>query len=1128
MIIRSGLSHVYWDRAYLYAIYIDNRTWHERLGSTPYENFLRIGPPDLSKLHLFGSWALVKKREVQRRDGGPFADQAVLGRFLSLSKQDSNGFDFLLGDGSIYSSQHAAFLTSSAINVPADQEALLPNSIRLRDSPFGVDFERTLFSPFRGVAEGISGNVMSQVPFGPRSDPVREKGVVSKPKRSKQQKKMDAVAVDNAVDLILHMRQNDLPRGPDDDLIEQMRRLDALNGVPQLLYEKEKNGNGENSDNFAIQRDKSVKKVQAGVNFDPSLAIIGGVEELSAAVSQSSPSARDCVPRDSSVRVSAPVEVNSPVQVGAQVEGVSSVQDVAQDGAQVAASDAIQVDVIPSDGGKQSKQRTRKRKKKKASSRPVSAKPGKSASDKKLIRNVARRKGNPASVSSDSEREEFVQSKVPKSRGGYIPPKRHPNTTRFSTRKRRAARRAYLVHRQERAMKTEKRRLVEALAELDTNLMADGLFDEDGLDAPEGVRYFPEIQQRLYQHIVSEYWQPDDLLLTNAQRQENIFRAMVAVSKPDYVPPELPTDLGVDYLEVPEWLPNEDIPQVHGKVFRAFRTGVYLPEGYDPYTHDVPYKKALVAPDSQEFHKAMQSEIDDLLAKNVYELVDRPNHKRVLKGRWVLSRKYKDKELDRHKARWVVCGYVQREGVDYDDTYAPVAMAKSWKAFFSIVASLRLDTKLIDVRTAFLNASIDKEIFVEQPKGFEDSTNRVCKLKRALYGLKQSPLLWFRELVGFLVDDCHLTQMKNEPCMFVARRKRDSPNGKKDDIELVLLIHSDDLAFGYVNKSKTAHKVIEKVRKRFKIREQDGIDWVLGMGVQRDSNGGVILNQSAFIHKILAEFDSHLKPADTPIDHTRKFSKSMSHEPTTFHDYKDFNYRHVIGNLSYLVLGTRPDLAFAYHLLSRFAQDPQPAHIKAVTQVIRYLKKTKDFAMKFQGGAELKLEMFVDADYGNDLDTRRSHTGWIAMLGGTPVSWKTTLQKQVSLSTTEAEIMAAVEGIKEAVWWRNLLQELGFEQREPTVVHEDNSGAVAIADNSKSPQRIKHNLIRVAFLQENVRNGKVRIVKVDTDNQLADPFTKPLDRQKHWKFLAHMLVDSSGKSRSKCLYCVPFVPKYVA
>lgn len=387
--------------------------------------------------------------------------------------------------------------------------------------------------------------------------------------------------------------------------------------------------------------------------------------------------------------------------------------------------------------------------------------------------------------------------------------------------------------------------------------------------------------------------------------------------------------------------------------------------------------------------------------------------------------------------------------------------------------------------------------------------------------MKQSPLLWFRELVGFLVDECELTQLKNEPCMFIATRKKDSTTGKKGDLVMVLVIHSDDLAFGYVEGSKTAKNIIRKLKKRFENREQDRVDWVLGMGVEYADDGSVYLNQTAFIEKIVGEFDKHLKVSDTPLDSKRKYSKSMSHEPATTKDYKDFDYRHVIGNLSYLVLGTRPDLAFAYHLLSRFAQDPKPAHVKAAIQVVRYLKLTKNFKLKFQGGAKLKLEMFVDADYGNDLDTRRSHTGWITMLGGAPVSWKTTLQKQVSLSTTEAEIMAAVEGIKEAVWWRNLLEELGFEQTEPTVVHEDNSGAVAIAENSKSPQRIKHNLIRVAFLQENVRTGKVRIVKVDTDKQLADPFTKSLDKQKHWKFLAEMLVDDSNELSRRCLYCVP-------
>jgi hypothetical protein len=186
-LIRSGVPHNRWDLAYVFSAYVDNLTWHERIGATPHECFYQDGPPDLSKLQIFGSWAIVKTREAKKRVIGPFGDCAALGRFVGIGEEGGDKYRFMYDNGSISVSQHAVFMLPGSLLVPADQEALPPNPVRNVDAPFGLDNERSLFMPVNGTATSLSQQLFSRVPFLPRTDPPKQRAKAVSRELSKEE-----------------------------------------------------------------------------------------------------------------------------------------------------------------------------------------------------------------------------------------------------------------------------------------------------------------------------------------------------------------------------------------------------------------------------------------------------------------------------------------------------------------------------------------------------------------------------------------------------------------------------------------------------------------------------------------------------------------------------------------------------------------------------------------------------------------------------------------------------------------------------------------------------------------------------------------------------------------------------
>lgn len=520
-----------------------------------------------------------------------------------------------------------------------------------------------------------------------------------------------------------------------------------------------------------------------------------------------------------------------------------------------------------------------------------------------------------------------------------------------------------------------------------------------------------------------------------------------------------------------------------GLIAMASLTLAASTESYEPKTlaeakQDIAWAK---------WEYGMVDENESLNTNRVWDLVDLPTDRKALRGRWVYKIKRGGQgEILRYKARWVVRGFEQQEGLDYHETFASVVKPMSYKALFALAAANDWDIDQMDVKTAFLYGEIDEHIYVQQPSHFDDGSGRVCKLNRALYGLKQSPRVWFETLASFL-GTLGYTPLDSDFNVFT-----------KDGT--LVAIYVDDLLLtgppnGNIPKLKAA------LSKRFQMSDLGPCTYYLGMVISRDRpNRALSLDQSAYVRKVLenhAMTDS--KPMNTPMDANSVLTKAPDgyDAPTDMRQ----KYQSAVGSLMYIMLGTRPDIAYAISVVSRYGSNPTNAHWTAVKRIFRYLKATASMRLTYKGSIE-RLTGYTDSDWAGDHDTRRSTSGFVFTLGSGPISWQSKRQPTVALSTCEAEYAGQTQAAKEAIWLRGLLSQLtGTEQfLRSVIIYGDNQGAIALAKNPQFHARSKHIDIQTHFVRETVANKQVSLEYIPTADQIADGLTKPLTRDKFEAF----------------------------
>ena len=404
----------------------------------------------------------------------------------------------------------------------------------------------------------------------------------------------------------------------------------------------------------------------------------------------------------------------------------------------------------------------------------------------------------------------------------------------------------------------------------------------------------------------------------------------------------------------------------------------------------------------------------------------------------------------------------------------------------------------MDVKTAFLNGEIDKPIYMEQPQGYEKENQEhlVCLLKKSLYGLKQAPRIWNKLLTKSLETE-GFQQLQSDNCVFI----KHVANG----IEIIA-IYVDDMTIVTPTKSQMI-SVKKMLQSKFEVKDLGEIHFILGWKVKRNKDERITeVSQKKYIEKILEKIKfTECHGTKIPIDPGFKLSKEMECKTDKEKLFmKNKPYRAVVGSLMYLAVGTRPDLAYVTHELSKYITSPGPKHWKAATNALRYLKETKDYGLilgckdpykenKMEIN-ELKFKGLSDADFANSIDDRRSIGGILVTLWNSPIAWTSKIQPTVALSTTEAEYMALCKLTQELFYFRKLCKKMKLKIKVPITMMEDNNSCIKIAQNDEFHQRTKHIDIKYHFIREAIEKKIVQIKRVDSKENIADIFTKPLAR----------------------------------
>lgn len=436
-------------------------------------------------------------------------------------------------------------------------------------------------------------------------------------------------------------------------------------------------------------------------------------------------------------------------------------------------------------------------------------------------------------------------------------------------------------------------------------------------------------------------------------------------------------------------------------------------------------------------------------------------------------------KISRYKARFVVRGFSQRERVDFNETFSPVARFDTIRAVLSIAANEELELAQFDVETAFLNDVLEKSIYMDQPEGFEDGTDRVCKLRKNLYGLKQSPRIW-NDIFKDIMSNLKFQQSVADPCIF----HRISNNEK-----LIVVLYVDD---GLVAASNKA------------IINKNNLDsgFFLNISISRQDNGPIFICQKTYAESILKQFNlEDANPVSTAIEKCQS-----SHLEAEEEELKNVPYREAIGCLMYLAVANQPKIAYAVNYASQFLERSGKQYWEMVKQIFKYIKGTIGLGICYDAAWKTGvLEAYSDADYASDIATRKSISGIVIKYSKGAIVWASRRQDCISLSTTESEYIASSEAAKDIVWLKRLFNEISPLKTEP-VLFVANASAIKLAKNHVFHRQSKHIEIRFHFVRECYQKKLLNIEHVPSSEQVVDILTKPIPRVQYerlrWAFVS--------------------------
>lgn len=478
----------------------------------------------------------------------------------------------------------------------------------------------------------------------------------------------------------------------------------------------------------------------------------------------------------------------------------------------------------------------------------------------------------------------------------------------------------------------------------------------------------------------------------------------------------------------------------------------------------------------------MKNEIDSLYDNNVWELVELPKDRKPVGSRWVFKVKTNaDGCIERCKARLVAQGYSQKKGLDYDETFSPVVRSESVRSVIAVASMNGLKLHQMDITTAFLHGDLEEEVYMKQPKGFvtQGQEHLVYRLKRSIYGLKQAPRCWNQALDAQL-KRMGFEQSSNDPCIYTSTT----------DGLMILAVYVDDILLAGESPQRIT-QVKADLGEHFRVKDMGELHYFLGVNVKQNSDSTEIwIGQPSYTQTVLKKFGlENCKPAATPVAQGTKLLKASE-------DSELFDatlYKSAVGMLLYLSGWTRPDIMFAVSNVARFCCKPTKEHWVAVKRILRYLKGTPNYGLMYcNKDGDRPLTGFSDADWAGDVNDRKSTSGYLFMMSGAPISWKTKKQTCVALSTAEAEYIALSAATQEVTWLRQLLNDMLIQQAKPTTLYEDNQSAICIAQNPQYHTKTKHIDIKYHFIREKVLDNTIELSYCPTNDMLADMLTKGL------------------------------------
>lgn len=482
------------------------------------------------------------------------------------------------------------------------------------------------------------------------------------------------------------------------------------------------------------------------------------------------------------------------------------------------------------------------------------------------------------------------------------------------------------------------------------------------------------------------------------------------------------------------------------------RDKIRRPQRYEAHYADIQipesYKEAITSCKNKEWREAIQEEINALTRNKTWEETHLPQGKEAISSRWVFNIKQKPNgEITRFKARLCAKGFAQKEGIDFTDTFSPTVRYDSIRILLAIAVQREYEIMQFDVKTAFLNGELKEDVYMLPPEGIAVKSGMVCKLNKALYSLKQAFRGCWNQRFDAFLKDIGFIQSDADKCVYQGTFNK--------SIILLALYVDDGLIMG--SDKKILQNIISKLRTSFEITAST-VGCFVGMEIIHDKNkDSIFVNQKNYIRRIIKKFNMEdAKTVSTPADIHVHLSLD-SNNGTKIREKQKVPYREAVGSLMFAAIVSRPDIAFSVGVASRYLDKYDETHWNAIKRIFKYLKETDHYGIMYtKNNAPNILKGYSDSDFASDTDTRRSTTGYIFKLSNGPVTWNSQRQSTVSLSTTEAEYIAASCAAREAVWIRQLLRDVKESLNEPTPLFIDNQSAIKLIRNAEFHKRTKH------------------------------------------------------------------------